>query len=57
MWSRYKYPIEYELEPAEIERGTSWLALKLKDTGIETLKKLDIQLHSLDTDYLTVYGT
>ena len=57
MWSRYKYPIEYELEPMEIERGASWLTLKLKNTGMQTLKKLDIQLHSLDTDYLSVYGT
>jgi len=60
VWSRYKYPIEYELEPMEIERGASWLTLKLKNTGTATLKKLDIQLHSLDTDYisvLTVYGT
>jgi len=55
--SRYKYPIEYELDPAAIEKGTSWLTLKLKNTGTATLKKLDIQLHSLETDYLTVYGT
>ena len=57
MWSRYKYPIEYELEPMEIERGASWLTLKLKNTGRQTLKKLDIQLHSLDTDSLIVFGT
>jgi hypothetical protein len=41
----------------EIERGASWLTLKLKNTGIAPLKRLDIQLHSRDTDYLTVYGT
>jgi hypothetical protein len=57
VWSRYKYPIEYELEPMEIERGARWLTLKLKSTGLHPLKKLDVQLHSLDTDSLTVYGT
>jgi hypothetical protein len=57
VWSRYKYPIEYELEPMEIERGASWLTLKLKSTGLHPLKKLDIQLHSLDTDSLIVFGT
>ena len=57
MWSRYKYPIEYELEPMEIERGARWLTLKLKNTGTQTLKKLDVQLHSRDTDSLIVYGT
>jgi hypothetical protein len=39
MWSRYKYPVEYELEPMEIERGASWLTLKLKNTGMHPLKK------------------
>jgi hypothetical protein len=57
VWSRYKYPIEYELEPMEIERGARWLTLKLKSTGLHPLKKLDVQLHSLDTDSLIVYGT
>jgi hypothetical protein len=57
VWSRYKYPIEYELEPTEIERGARWLTLKLKSTGLHPLKELDVQLHSLDTDSLIVYGT
>jgi hypothetical protein len=56
MW-RIKYPIEYELTPTSIETGTSWLTLKLKNIGNETLGDLDIQLHSLDTYNLTVYGT
>ena len=56
MW-RIKYPIEYELNPTEIEKGTHWVTLKLKNIGNETIKELDIQLHSLDTYYLTIYGT
>jgi hypothetical protein len=55
MW-RYKYPFHYEVTPAEIETGTNWLTLTLKNIGSYTLKDLDIQLHSRDTYNLTVYG-
>ena len=41
----------------QIEKGTNWLTLRLKNISKETLRGLDIQLHSLDTYYLTVYGT
>jgi hypothetical protein len=56
---RTKYPIEYELNPKEIDQGTHWLTLKLKNIGSETLKEIDVQLHSLDTLtlYFPVYGT
>ena len=57
MLSRIKYPIEYELEPAAIEKGNSWLTLKLKNIGNETLNKLDVQLHSMDTDCLSILGS
>ena len=56
MW-RYKYPMEYEVTPAVIDKGINWVKLKLKNIGNETIKELDIQLHSLDTYNLTVYGT
>jgi hypothetical protein len=46
---RTKYPIEYELNPTVIDKGTHWLTLKLKNIGSETLKRLDVQLHSLNT--------
>ena len=49
---RYKYPIGYELSPTEIGKGKQWLTLKLKNTGKQTLKSLDVELHSLDTFYL-----
>jgi hypothetical protein len=55
--SRYKYPIEYELDPTSIEKGTNWLTLKLKNTSRDTLRGVDVQLISLDTYHLTVYGT
>ena len=54
---RWKYPIEYELNPTSIDKGSRWLTLKLKNISNDTLRGLDIQLHSLDTYYLMVYGT
>ena len=49
---RLKYPIEYELNPTEMDKGKQWITLKLKNTGNKTLKRLDVELHSLDTFYL-----
>ena len=49
---RYKYPIEYELNPTEMDKGKQWITLKLKNTGNKTLERLDVELHSLDTFYL-----
>jgi hypothetical protein len=49
---RLKYPIEYELNPTEMDKGKQWLTLKLKNTGNETLKRVGVELHSLDTYYL-----
>jgi hypothetical protein len=37
--------------------GTNWVTLKLKNIGYETLRYIDVQLHSRDTYNLTVYGT
>jgi hypothetical protein len=53
----YKYPVEYELTPKEIDHGIHWLTLKLKNIGSKTITDLDVRLHSLDTFYLSVYGT
>jgi hypothetical protein len=50
---RLKYPIEYELSPTEIGKGKQWLTLKLKNIGRQTLKRLAVELHSLETYYLT----
>ena len=50
---RYKHPIEYELNPTEMDKGKQWLTLKLKNIGNRTLKRLDVELHSLDTFYLS----
>jgi hypothetical protein len=50
---RLKYPVEYELNPTEIEKGKQWITLKLKNIGNKTLKRLDVEMHSLDTFYLS----
>jgi len=57
MFPKYKYPIEYELTPTEIQTETNWITLKLKNIGNVTLKDLDLQLHSLDTYNLMVHGS
>ena len=58
---RFRYPIEYELNPTEINKGVQWLTLRLKNAGRVSLKRLDVELHSLDTFPLTPlflpYGT
>jgi len=35
-----------------MDMGKQWLTLKLKNIGNKTLKRLDVELHSLDTFYL-----
>jgi len=54
---KYKFPIEYEFDTVEIEKGTNWVTLKLKNIGSETLRDLDAQLHSVDTYNLSVFGS
>jgi hypothetical protein len=46
---RRKYPIEYELGPDILEKGTQWLALRLKNVGDDSLHNLDIKMHSTDS--------
>jgi hypothetical protein len=50
---KLKYPFEYYLEPRQIEKGTHWLSLYLKNKSEEVLKFLDIKLNSLDSYNLT----
>lgn len=57
MLKRYKYPFDYDLSPSEIEKGSNWVTLKLKNIGHETLTDLDVQLHSVDTYNLSIFGS
>jgi hypothetical protein len=46
---RNKYPIEYELSPETLEKGTNWLTLRLKNEGDDKLENLHIRMHSIDS--------
>jgi len=50
---RFKRPIEYELSPDTIEKGTHWLSVRLKNTGDDHLKNLNIKMHSLDSVHIS----
>lgn len=52
-----KYPIEYELNPKNVNAGMRWLTLRLKNVGAENLIGLDVKLNSLDAYDIYVYGT
>lgn len=54
---KLRYPLEFELSPKEIDTGTHWVTLRLKNIGTDTLEDLDVRLNSLDTLYVSVYGT
>ena len=47
--ARYKRPLEYELSPETLEKGTQWLTLRLKNIGNYSLHNMDINMHSTDS--------
>lgn len=51
------FPIQYELEPRKLDRGTRWLKLTLNNVGAEDLTALDVRLNSLDTYNIGVTDT
>ncbi|MEO9320372.1 MAG: hypothetical protein ABI361_06840 [Nitrososphaera sp.] len=51
---RNKDPFEYEITPEILDRGEQWVTLRLKNTGMDMLQKLDVKLHSLDSFHLSV---
>jgi hypothetical protein len=53
MNSKYKHPIEYELIPDSLERGTHYLTLRLKNRGDDTLQYLNVKMHSLDSFHIS----
>lgn len=50
---RRKHPIEYELRPDTLEKGTQWLTLRLKNVGDDSLHTLDITMHSSDSHQIS----
>lgn len=51
-----RYPIEYRLEPKQVDAGMRWFRLTLENVGEEDLTLLDVRLNSLDTYSLDVQG-
>jgi len=51
-----RHPIAYEMSPKEIERGTRWLTLSLKNVGEKPLSGLGVRLHSMDDYSIAVAG-
>jgi len=49
---RMKYPLEIEMVPKEIDTGTRWVTLRLKNIGKKNLRNLNVQLNSRDTFFL-----
>ena len=55
---KYKYPFEYELSPTEVGKGLHWLTFRWKNIAGKTLRGLDVELHSLDTSFISFpYGS
>ena len=52
-----KYPIEYKLTPEKVDEGSHWVTLTLKNIGTKNLTRLNLNLHSLDTYCISVFGT
>jgi len=51
-----RHPIAYEVSPREIERGTRWLTLSLKNIGDAPLSGLSVRLHSMGDYSIDVAG-
>jgi hypothetical protein len=50
---RYKPPIEYELSPQTLEKGSHWLTLRIKNEGDDDLQYLDIKMHSINSRHIS----
>jgi hypothetical protein len=50
---RYKRPLEYELSPESLERGTHWMTLRLKNKEDDALQNLNVKMHSLDSLHIS----
>jgi hypothetical protein len=50
---RVKHPIEYELTPDAVERGSHWLTVRIKNTGDNDLQNLNVKMHSLDSIHIS----
>jgi len=54
---RIVYPIEFELNPKDMDNGIHWVSLRLKNIGNEELENLNIKAHTLDSYSINILGT
>ena len=54
---RIIYPVEFEINPKEMDAGMRWVTLRLKNIGYEALESLDVKLHTFDSYFIRVLGT
>ena len=50
---RVKHPLEYELRPDTLQKGTHWLTLWLKNVGESPLHNLNVKIHSTDSHQIS----
>ena len=54
---RLKRPFEYEIKPKQVDKGTHWITVDLKNVSADVLSQLDVQLQSRDSYFIAVHGT
>ncbi len=54
---RLKRPFEYKIKPKQVDKGTRWITVDIKNVSTDKLTQLDVQLHSLDSYFFGIYGT
>ncbi len=54
---KIRHPIEFEIIPERVERGTKWVTMRIRNLSDNTLKNLDVNLNSRDSFFLEPLGT
>jgi hypothetical protein len=54
---KIRHPVEFEIIPERVERGTKWVTIRIRNLSDNTLKSLDINLNSRDSFFLEPLGT
>lgn len=54
---KIRHPVEFEIIPERVERGTKWVTLRIRNLSDNTLKNLDVNLNSRDSFFLEPLGT
>lgn len=49
-----RHPIQYKISPKEIDKGSHWIIVRLKNIGLKILNNLDVNLNSLDSLSLNI---